>query len=201
MPPLATIIRVMLNVKLVPNQNRPGVGLMPASEGRRTWLPQQSRFCPVLEDGSQMGFLVYPPLEEDETYQVRYDDDGSYRFTFSKPDPIVTEFPVKKEYFTPAANWMEGWFDWLAVEFGNVFKGVTAAIRAVLDGLEVILVATPWPVVMLVIIVMAWRLAGPRVAVFSAAALAYLAMFGLWEVSMVTVALLGAAAFAVSRES
>ena len=50
---------------------------------------------------------------------------------------------------------------------------------------------------MLVIVVMAWRLAGPRVAIFTAAALAYLATFGLWEVSMVTVALLGAAAFLI----
>ncbi len=118
-----------------------------------------------------------------------------YRFTVAKPLEILTEFPMKKEWFTPTANWMEGWFDWLAIEFGDVFKGVTAAIKAVLDGLEVILVQTPWPVVMLVIVVMAWRLAGPRVAVFTAAALAYLATFGLWEVSMVTVALLGAAAF------
>ncbi|MGI9491815.1 MAG: ABC transporter permease, partial [Geminicoccaceae bacterium] len=112
-----------------------------------------------------------------------------------KPAEIITKFPMRKEWFTPTANWMEGWFDWLAIEFGDVFKGVTAAIRAVLDGLEVVLVETPWPVVMLVIVVMAWRLAGPRVAVFTAAALAYLATFGLWEVSMVTVALLGAAAF------
>ncbi len=118
-----------------------------------------------------------------------------YRFTVSKPNELITTFPIDKEYFTPVANWMEGGFDWLAVEFGGVFKGVTTSIKWVLDGLEVILVDTPWPVVMLVIFVMAWRLAGPRVAIFSAAALAYLAFFGLWEVSMVTVALLGAAAF------
>ncbi|MEM9441117.1 MAG: ABC transporter permease subunit [Pseudomonadota bacterium] len=118
-----------------------------------------------------------------------------YRFTVSEPAEIITKFPMNKEWFTPVANWMEGWFDWLAVEFGDVFKGVTGAIRAVLDGLEVVLVETPWPVVMLVIVVMAWRLAGPRIAIFTAAALAYLATFGLWEVSMVTVALLGAAAF------
>jgi len=117
-----------------------------------------------------------------------------YRFTVAKPLELITEFPMKKEWFTPVANWMEGGFDWLATEFGGVFKGVTAAIRTVLDGLEIILVDTPWPVVMLVIVVMAWRLAGPRIAVFTAAALAYLATFGLWEVSMVTVALLGSSA-------
>ena len=118
-----------------------------------------------------------------------------YRFTVAKPLEFIAEFPMKKEWFTPSANVLEGWFDWLASTFGTVFKGVTTSIKAVLDGLEVVLVQTPWPVVMLVIIVTAWRLAGPRVAIFTAAALAYLATFGLWEVSMVTVALLGAAAF------
>jgi len=83
------IITGMLNVKLVPHQLRPGVGQMPASEGRRTWLPQQSRFCPVLEDGSKMGFLVYPPLEANETYQVRFEDDGNFRFTFFKNRKVV----------------------------------------------------------------------------------------------------------------
>ena len=73
--------------------------------------------------------------------------------------------------------------------------GIVAAISAVVSALETVLVDAPWPVVMTVIIVLAWRLAGPRIAVFTGAALAYLALFGLWETSMVTVALLGAAAF------
>ena len=102
---------------------------------------------------------------------------------------------MKKQVFTPVANEMEGWFDWLAINGAGLFDGVTSTIRAILDGLEVALVQTPWPVVMLVIIVTAWRLAGPRIALFTAASLAYLAFLGLWEVSMATVALLGAAAF------
>ena len=118
-----------------------------------------------------------------------------YRFTVSKPAEFIMEFPMKKQVFTPVANEMESWFDWLATHGAGVFDGVTASIRAVLDGLEVVLVQTPWPVVMLVIIVTAWRLAGPRIAIFTAASLAYLAFLGLWEVSMATVALLGAAAF------
>ena len=47
----------------------------------------------------------------------------------------------------------------------GVFDGAVAAIRAVLDGLETVFVDTPRPVVMTVIVVVAWRLAGPRVAV------------------------------------
>ena len=90
---------------------------------------------------------------------------------------------------------MDRGFDWLSIEGAGVFDGIVAAITTVLDALETVFVDTPWPVVMTVIVVAAWRLAGPRVAVFTGAALAYLALFGLWETSMVTVALLGAAAF------
>jgi len=96
-----------------------------------------------------------------------------YRFTFTKPVG----------------------FDWLSENFAGAFASVVSSIRTILDGLETIFVDTPWPVVMIVILVTAWRLAGPRVAVFTAACLAYLALFGLWETSMQTVALLGAAAF------
>ncbi len=118
-----------------------------------------------------------------------------YRFTVSEPVPEVVKVPINKEYFAPVANWLEGGFDWLATDFGHVFRGVTTAIDWVLDGLEIVLIETPWPVVMVVIVVMALRLAGPRVAIFTAAALGYLALFGLWETSMITVALIGAGAF------
>ena len=120
-----------------------------------------------------------------------------YRFTVGKIapglEPWVAFFPVeKKSYYAPVSTWMDGGFDWLSVKGAGVFDGIVAAIRAVLDGLETVFVDTPWPVVMTVIVVVAWRLAGPRVAVFTGAALAYLALFGLWETSMVTVSLLGA---------
>lgn len=132
-----------------------------------------------------------------------------FRFTVSNPDEIlsrltggflgdtlsITKFPVDKEYFSILAKQGDAGFDWLATNFGDVFDGITAAIRAVLDGLEVVLIETPWPVVMVVITVMALRLAGPRVAIFTAASLAYLAFMGLWEISMITVALIGAGAF------
>ena len=123
-----------------------------------------------------------------------------YRFTVGKIlpalEPYVLEFPVEKSrFFSPIAKWMDDGFDKISLQFGDVFDGVVSTISAVLDGLEVIIVDTPWPVVMTVILVTAWRLAGPRIALFTAAALAYLSLCGLWETSMITVALLGAAAF------
>ena len=123
-----------------------------------------------------------------------------YRFTVGRIapelEPFLTGFPIeKKQYYAPVATWMDEGFDSLSVAGAGVFDGVVSAITVVVDGLETVFVDAPWPVVMTVIIVTAWRLAGPRVAVFTCAALAYLALFGLWETSMVTVALLGAAAF------
>ena len=123
-----------------------------------------------------------------------------YRFTIGKIDPelepYVAGFPMEKgSYYAPVSEWLDSGFDWLSIEGAGVFDGIVAAISTIVGGLETVLVDTPWPVVMTVIVVVAWRLAGPRVAVFTGAALAYLALFGLWETSMVTVALLGAAAF------
>ena len=118
-----------------------------------------------------------------------------YRFTFTKPVEWIKTVPIGKEFFTPVSSWMDGGFNWLSKHGAGAFNSVVEVIRAILDGLETIFVDTPWPVVMTVIMVTAWRLAGPRVAIFTAASLAYLALFGLWETSMQTVALLGAAAF------
>ena len=123
-----------------------------------------------------------------------------YRFTVGKIDPelepYVAGVPIAKgAYYAPVSEWLDSGFDWLSIEGAGVFDGVVAAISTIVGGLETVLVDAPWPVVMTVIVVVAWRLAGPRIAVFTGAALAYLALFGLWETSMVTVALLGAAAF------
>ena len=132
-----------------------------------------------------------------------------FRFTVADPDGKlaamtngalgdtlpITRFPINKEYFAALAKKGDAGFDWLAANFSDVFNGITATIRWVLDGLEIILIDTPWPVVMVVIVVMAFRLAGVRVAIFTTAALLYLAFMGLWEISMITVALIGAGAF------
>lgn len=32
--------------------------------------------CPVLEAGSSIGFLVFPPLADNEGYRIDYEGDG-----------------------------------------------------------------------------------------------------------------------------
>ena len=92
-----------MEVRLFPNVRRPGVGLKPRREAQRPLLPQHARHCPVLEAGSSVGFLVYPPIEPHESFYVGYDGEGRYPFRYYvKPQggnweamfSIVMAFPV-----------------------------------------------------------------------------------------------------------
>ncbi len=127
-----------------------------------------------------------------------------YKFTVTSPLKVLETFPEKavsqlfleserETLFTELAKWMERGIDAAAIAGAGTFDSVVAGVRSVLDALTIALIGTPWPVVMIVICVVAWRAAGPRVAIFTAASLAYIALLGYWEVSMETVALVGAA--------
>ncbi len=129
-----------------------------------------------------------------------------YKFTVDSPLEVLNEFPEKQvssvfidsdkaTLFTELASWLEQKIDNAAIAGAGAFDGITAGVRWVLDALGLALIGTPWPVVMLVICVVAWRAAGPRVAIFTAASLAYIALLGYWAIAMETVALVGAAVF------
>jgi len=59
-------------------------------------LPQHARHCPVLQAGSALGFLVYPPLEPNESFHLEFQGEGRYQFSYflSRPtgkwDPIFS---------------------------------------------------------------------------------------------------------------
>jgi glycine betaine/proline transport system permease protein len=63
----------------------------------------------------------------------------------------------------------------------------------VLNNLEDFLLWLPWWVVLIAIILVAWRLAGVRVAIFSGAGMYFIGTLGLWELCMSTLALIATA--------
>jgi len=71
-----------MEVRMFSNAARPGVGLKPRRESQRPLLPQHARHCPVLEAGSTLGFLVYPPLETFESFYVGFYGEGRYQFIY-----------------------------------------------------------------------------------------------------------------------
>src|SRR5437870_6082662 len=85
-----------MEVRLFPNSRRPGVGMKPRREGQRPLLPQHARHCQVLEAGSALGFLVYPPLEENESFHIEFQGEGRYQFHYfllsarGKWEPVFT---------------------------------------------------------------------------------------------------------------
>ncbi len=76
-----------MEVRLFPNSRRPGVGMKPHREGQRPLLSQHARHCPVLEAGNALGFLVYPPLEPNESYHVEFQGEGRYQFVYFLQNP------------------------------------------------------------------------------------------------------------------
>ena len=85
--------RANVDIRTFPNSARPGVGLPPRRESQRPLLPQHARHCPVLEAGSALGFLVYPPLEPFESFYVGYYGEGRYQFVYY--------FQTEKGQWTP----------------------------------------------------------------------------------------------------
>ena len=119
---------------------------------------------------------------------------SAWRFSAAEVPGWLAIFPSSRSWRRYAESAIDGAFQWMTESWAGLFTGITSGIRILLDGMETLLVSTPWPVVMGVIVLLAFRMAGARVAVFTAASLAYLGVLGFWEKSMTTVALLGSAA-------
>jgi glycine betaine/proline transport system permease protein len=112
-----------------------------------------------------------------------------YRFCSEQVAPFLASFPAATGFARLTARRISDLFDWITVEYEAFFDAVTTVIRTVLNQIDMVLVTTPWPVTGLIILLIAWRLAGWRVTLFTFGSLAYLGLFGFWEKSMSTMAL------------
>ncbi len=106
----------------------------------------------------------------------------------------LQRFPEVAALRSDGAAALDRFFEVLTGEGGWLFDAVTWSIRTLIDLIERALLAPPWPVTMLFIALLAWLTSGARVAILAMVAFAYLGLFGYWEQSLRTVALLGAAA-------
>ena len=147
------------------------------------------RVAPETPHGSLISRLVFGTLLSLAIYPLTI-----FKFTSLEVPVLLQRVPVNKSWFTAASQSLDELFVWIYQVGHGLFDAIRDGIRSLVGLLEVLLVDAPWPVVMTVIIVGAWRLAGARVALLTAASVAYLAVLGLWEPAMQTVSLLGTAA-------
>ena len=118
-----------------------------------------------------------------------------YRFSFNEVVSYLETFPTSRKIASKTAQAIDAVVDWLTITFEDMFDSITWAIRGILDFLELIFIGTPWPVMALILILLAWKMAGWRVVAFTVAALSYLGFFGFWDKAMSTMALVGASVF------
>jgi glycine betaine/proline transport system permease protein len=115
-------------------------------------------------------------------------------FTFPGMVSWFGNFPTSPQIRLEAIDIVEWLFEFVRSNGQYVFDSISYGIRVVLDGLEVVFVDSPWPVIASFIILLTWLSAGVGGAVAAACFLAYMGLFGFWEKAMTTLALLGTAA-------
>ncbi|MGB7204028.1 MAG: ABC transporter permease subunit [Anderseniella sp.] len=115
-------------------------------------------------------------------------------FAFPGVVPFLAEFPTDTNIRLTAIKLVEQLFEFVRSSGQWLFDFISYGIRVVLDGLEVLFVQTPWPVIASFIILLTWLSAGLSGAIASGLFLAYMGLFGFWEKAMTTLALLGTAA-------
>ncbi len=114
----------------------------------------------------------------------------SFPGTFS----LLMDFPTDRGIRLTSIKWVEDFFAFAVKNGEAFFDMITKGIRFVLDGMELILVQTPWMVIASFIILLTWLSAGTTAAIYSGAFLSYMGLLGFWEKAMTTLALLGTAA-------
>ncbi len=107
---------------------------------------------------------------------------------------LFSAFPSDPAWNSGAAAWLDALIAAISNAVAPAAGALTAGINGMLGLMEGALTTTPWPVVMALILAIAWQLAGFRVFLLTFVAISYLAILGYWEKSMQTVALLGTAA-------
>ncbi len=115
-------------------------------------------------------------------------------FAFPGSVEWLQTFPTNGQIRLTGISVIEKIFDAARDGGGVIFDSISYGIRIVLDGLEVLFVQTPWPVIASFIILLTWLSAGLTGAVAAAGFLLYMGLFGFWEKAMTTLALLGTAA-------
>ena len=78
---------------------------------------------------------------------------------------------------------------YITVFYSFLFDGITIFLRTMLSAITSVFVGTPWPIMMGVLLFIAYKMAGVRTTIFVGASLLYLAMFNFWQTAMDTMSL------------
>ena len=103
--------------------------------------------------------------------------------------------PSDFEIYIPIAEWIEKNIkEWL-FEQRPLFKKLSAPIDTVLNGLDSLLNLIPFPIIILIFVILAFRTNGIKFAIFTLVSLIFIDLVDLWSESMTTLAMIFTAVF------
>lgn len=91
--------------------------------------------------------------------------------------------------YLPVGNWIQAFVDWLTVAAKDPFNVISLVLGHVLNTLNQFFVWLPWPVVVLGVAAIGWRLGGRRLGLGVGAGMMLLGVLGIWNTAMNTLAL------------
>ncbi|CAB5719044.1 Glycine betaine/L-proline transport system permease protein proW [Delftia tsuruhatensis] len=89
----------------------------------------------------------------------------------------------------PIQGWINDGLEWVVHHFRPFFQAVRAPIDGTLTGITDAMLALPWPVLTLILTLVAWQFAGRAMAIGAAVSLVVVALLGIWPEAMVTLSL------------
>jgi len=98
------------------------------------------------------------------------------------------DFPV--DFGGELGDGIEWAVDWLTINMAWFFDAISDYLKVALGILRDFLIWTPWPVMLVIVFLVGWKLAGLRIGLFSAGALALIGIVDLWESAMITVSIM-----------
>ena len=98
--------------------------------------------------------------------------------------------PSDYEIYIPIGEWIEGNIkEWL-FEQRPLFKKISAPIDTVLNSLDSLFNFIPFPIILLIFVIFAYRTNGIKFAIFSIVSLIFIDLVDLWSESMTTLAMI-----------
>jgi len=98
--------------------------------------------------------------------------------------------PSDYEIYIPIGEWIEGNIkEWL-FEQRPLFKKISAPIDTVLNSLDTLFNFIPFPIILLIFVIFAYRTNGIKFAIFSFLSLVFIDLVDLWSESMTTLAMI-----------
>jgi glycine betaine/proline transport system permease protein len=96
-------------------------------------------------------------------------------------------------YTIPIDDWVQVSVDWLSTNARGFFQTIKVPVEIVMDAIEAGLLWVPPLIMLLLLVLVAWRAAGRGVALFTGIALLVIGFTGMWDLSMTTLAMVIAA--------